>query len=485
MDVEQAFFRVGAFGKFQLLLFVSLATMHVFLGLQMVQNIVVGAKPQLNTSSRGKMHSQITTIVTEWGLFDKMWIVDLTQSVFMGGVLVGNMIIGQLSDTFGRKAVLYKVFGLLVFTTFLGAFANSYQIYALIRFVAGIFQGGTVLVSFVLVQELLGSSVWTITGNILPAMFACGIALLALVGSQVPNWRDVCLVTSLPGVLLCVGYFYVPESPRWLYSQGRTNEAEKVLRYIAKYNGRTPKECDLITLAPKAVSKNEKAKKYTVRDLFSFKEIAVRTIAMCYLWFVCSFSYYGLTGGKLNPNIYLSLALSALVELPSYVLCGILIDRPWAGRKRTLFWMLVLTGFACIAIMFMHADPSGTSTTKLALGLIGKLAISAAFSIVYIYASELFPTVIRNVGMGTTSVCARVGGILYPFVRNLAPYGASLPFLVFGGASLLGAGVSLVLPETLNLPIPDTLEDVSRKRASSKYVRVDEEDTIELLSSDI
>ena len=63
--------------------------------------------------------------------------------------------------------------------------------------------------------------------------------------------------------------------------------------------------------------------------------------------------------------------------------------------------------------MFLELQP-----LTVVLSFIGKIGSSAAFGIVYVFAGELFPTVIRNVGMGAVSCAARLGGMLAPYIAK-------------------------------------------------------------------
>jgi len=80
-----------------------------------------------------------------------------------------------------------------------------------------------------------------------------------------------------------------------------------------------------------------------------------------------------------------------------------------------------------------------------------------------VYAVEIFPTVIRNVGLGSASVWARVGGIIAPYIgRELGKTSPDAPLFIFGATSLIAAGLVLFLPETKGVTPPSTVEEGER-----------------------
>lgn len=112
--------------------------------------------------------------------------------------------------------------------------------------------------------------------------------------------------------------------------------------------------------------------------------------------------------------------------------------------------------------------------------MIGKLTITSSYGAIYVFTAEQFPTVIRNVGLGASSTFARIGGVIAPYVIHLVIYDFNfliilnifipimllqseiwmpLPFVIFGSCVLFGGVMSLLLPETLNKKLPESIQD--------------------------
>ena len=62
---------------------------------------------------------------------------------------------------------------------------------------------------------------------------------------------------------------------------------------------------------------------------------------------------------------------------------------------------------------------SDLQVITIVLAMLGKLGAAAAFAIIYVYSAELFPTIVRNAGLGASSCCARIGGMLAPYIADL------------------------------------------------------------------
>ncbi|GFW33463.1 organic cation transporter protein [Trichonephila clavipes] len=182
---------------------------------------------------------------------------------------------------------------------------------------------------------------------------------------------------------------------------------------------------------------------------------------------IIAFVYYGISynTNELAGDPFLNFAAYGIIEVPAYIVL-IFVMRS-KGRRNPLAFSLVASGIACLLLYPIPEDPWWAST---AVSLFGKFCIACSFSIVYVCTAEIFPTTVRNVGLGTASVSARIGSIIAPFVRELgkATHGV-VPQIIFGVLAGTGGLLALLLPEMTNRSVPDTLKEaaeLSRKTCS-------------------
>ncbi|XP_046374364.1 organic cation transporter protein-like [Haliotis rufescens] len=382
-----------------------------------------------------------------------------SNSITFAGSLVGALFLGLLSDVIGRK----KTFFLSIFfhcaSSISIAFAPNMVGFIALRFINGVANAGLFMSAFVIGMELVGPSKRVIAGIVIELFWCLGLFILGAVAYGIRNWQHLQLILSVPPVLMLFMWWFIPESPRWLLSRGRDAEAEQIIRKAAEVNG--------VDLPPKLFDNSTVQKQPSARvwEMFTTPVLLIRTLVIFFNWFVVSMVYYGLglNVQNLSGDIYLNFTIANIMETVAYVLCILLLDR--TGRKNLHCGSMLLGGIACLLTMFpvMYGNKSHTWITT-ALSMIGKLGASGAFAIIYVFSAELFPTVVRNSGMGASSVFARVGGIISPYVADLGLFvggdlKVALPLIVFGAVSV-GAGlISLLLPETLNRKLPESIED--------------------------
>lgn len=454
--------------------------------------VLIGSTPQYRIeqqdealSSQQELIQRITftedtdSIVTEWFLIKQQaYKVSLAGSLFFVGLLLGNIFFGPLSDKIGRRPVYLTGLFLEVVFGYVTAFAPSYEVFAGSRLLVGLMNGGIGLVCFVLTQEYVGKSYWAMTGTLASMAFAVGIALFGALGYFIQPWRSLATASNSFGVLFFLLSYTLPESPRWLYCQGQTQQAEEVLRHMAQQNGNAAPNLMLhrVTTSKAGIPDNRGT---GIMQLVIHPVLRMRTMVLMYVWYACSLVYYGLTLGasETSGSRYVNVAMYGLVELPAYPLCIYFINKHWAGRRKSMASFLCLAGSACLCTTLI---PESTGLSITLLALMGKLMVSAAFNIAYVYTSELYPTVIRNAGLGVCSMSCRVGGIIAPFVPSMRALHTSMPFTVFCLSGLSAGCLGLLLPETLDKPSAETLEELtypsySRVLESKALLRDDDE----------
>ncbi|XP_049563220.1 solute carrier family 22 member 5 isoform X5 [Orcinus orca] len=176
-------------------------------------------------------------------------------------------------------------------------------------------------------------------------------------------------------------------------------------------------------------------------------------------WMTISVGYFGLSldTPNLHGNVYLNCFLSAVVEVPAYVLAWLLLQH--LPRRYSMATALFLGGSVLLFVQLVPPDLYYLATI---LVMVGKFGVTAAFSMVYVYTAELYPTVVRNMGVGVSSTASRLGSILSPYFIYLGAYDRFLPYILMGSLTILTAILTLFLPESFGTPLPDTIDQMLR-----------------------
>ncbi|XP_033363414.1 organic cation transporter protein-like [Bombus vosnesenskii] len=399
-----------------------------------------------------------STTTSEWNLVcDRSWLRATGDSLFMVGVMLGSMIFGGLSDKFGRRPIFFLSLVIQLVGGVLVAISPEYISYVVFRLIVGSTTSGVFLVAYVIALEMVGPKKRLVAGVGCQLFFTTGYILTAGFAYFLTDWRILQIAITVPSIAFLLYWWFIPESARWLLTKGRVQEAKDLLQRASLENGvEMPSEA-LDTLLN---SNNEETtpdyRKPSLFDLFRYPNLRRKSILLFFNWLVNSGTYYGLSWhvSNLGGNDYVNFVISGLVEIPAYTFLIFTLNR-W-GRKIILCGCMLIAGFALLGILFVPAD---AQWLVICLAMIGKLTITSSYGAIYVFTAEQFPTVIRNVGLGASSTFARIGGVIAPHVIHLSEIWMPLPFVIFGSCVLFGGVMSLLLPETLNKKLPESIQD--------------------------
>ncbi|XP_048236592.1 organic cation transporter protein-like [Haliotis rufescens] len=403
---------------------------------------------------------------------------------FAGG-LFGALVCGPIGDMFGRKKALIGTVVINSLANVAIAQSVNFAMFAVFNFVLGFTGMAMFMLAFVLAMEFVGPSKRTFAGVVIEYFWAAGLFLLTGMAYLIRQWRHLRLALGIPPILFVTYWWLIPESPRWLISRGRTAEANAIIKKIAKSNKATLRDTVMSDL-----SVEEDVQQTPLWSTCTSPVLVMRSVAVFFNWFAINIVYYGLSlnVGNLSGDIYLNFFISCLMELIGSILCHLLMNK--VGRKTILCSSMILGGLTCTSSLFpliygnsckilfhliavkmniydnmvLVLQQHATEWILIAITMVGKLCAATAFTVMYIFSAELFPTTLRQSAMGACSLFEGIAGMVAPYIADLGiltkgPLQEVLPLIVFGSLTIVAGLMAIVLPEARDQQLPETLQD--------------------------
>jgi len=346
------------------------------------------------------------------------------------GMTIGAFVTGFLGDWFGRRFT-YQV-NLLIFglASFAAAFAQDMQQLIICRFVQGLGLGAEIVVGYSTLTEFVPPATrgrWLSFMALLVVAGFPATSLLAYFIIPVWGWRPMFIIAGVGALIVWYLRKALPESPRWLESKSRTQEAEALLQAIEK---EAASAGPLSPPAPAPASKTVSAMALLAPPLLqrllvgSWVLITINTLIFGFVIFLPQFFLHqGLT-------ITQSFAYTLVLASGSIVGCAIgAFTSDFIGRR----WSIIGASVITIITGWTYANFSAASdpTVVLSVGFVLITAIYIQTAILFgVYTPELFPTEVRLRANGVCNTLGRLATVFSPFAVGYLMQNYRLPGVI-------------------------------------------------------
>jgi len=388
----------------------------------------------------------LTPIINEFGLRQQPLVSGLLLSAGYLGMFVGALSCGILTDRIGRKKTLLFTISMMSVFTALNSLAPDPATMGVLRFLAGIGLGGALPQPGVYISEYIPAKYRGRFLGLVETSWVYG-ALLSLIFPLFlfPSlgWRSTFLVALVPLFLIPIVAFFAPESLRYLQLKGRSSEAISLL----KRHRLVPMDFDESKL--RDVPSEKFDFKAALKEIWS-STFRKRTAMLWISWAVLVYTYHGIfiwlptfyASPPLNLTVVRSIEwvlIVTLAQVPGYYSAALLLDR--VGRKPIAIVYLALAGVGSVLLSL-----AGAPTIILLWSIVISFFNLGAWSALYAYTPELYPTRVRGTGSGAAASIGRAAGVIAPTATPLlyAYGGLAAAFTIFALTHFLGA-IAVVL----------------------------------------
>lgn len=432
----------------------------------------------------------ISTIVTEYNFVcDKDYYFELAYSVEQVGYVLGTLIFSYLADVIGRKPVMCMVLIGMSVCGLVQHFVTNFFVFMAMGLVINSLACGLEAVCVTLVLEMFSTSKRTFFGIGIEVVWVIVLASMSPLAYFIKKWREIRLVIFLVLSLLSVTSFWLcQESVRWLISMSKIDEAKQIIERITRYNRLDTKKSESAFMQKRKIlsimlrelkSYNKQAKEKEnnnnttivnnhrsndrVMDIVKNHKFRMYVLIMALNWFATALVYDGLTylNNYIGDNIFINWVSMNLIELPAQFMCYFVISR--YGRRLTTSITLILAGVILLASLvdMIEFVALNCQWIKLAIFVLAKFIVTQSYSSVILHAPELFPTNLRSFGYGICLFSGKITSMFSPMISiYLSKIYPRLPAIIYGVMSISCGLIALYVPETLNRPLPNSIDDV-------------------------